>query len=36
MESLPGLVKIHVLSPWRLVDYWTWTKAPDPDDFVVA
>jgi 4-hydroxyacetophenone monooxygenase len=27
--------KIHVLSPWRLVDYWNWTKAPDPDDFVL-
>jgi 4-hydroxyacetophenone monooxygenase len=25
--------KIHVLSPWRLVDYWNWTKAPDPGDF---
>jgi len=27
--------EIHVLSPWRLVDYWGWTKEPDPDDFVV-
>ena len=27
---------IHVLSPWRLVDYWDWTKAPDPDDFDVT
>jgi 4-hydroxyacetophenone monooxygenase len=26
--------KIHVLSPWRLVDYWSWTKRPNPDDFV--
>ena len=26
---------IHILSPWRLVDYWTWTRRPDPDDFVV-
>jgi 4-hydroxyacetophenone monooxygenase len=25
--------RITVLSPWRLVDYWNWTKAPDPDDF---
>jgi 4-hydroxyacetophenone monooxygenase len=24
---------IHVLSPWRLVDYWSWTKRPDPEDF---
>jgi 4-hydroxyacetophenone monooxygenase len=27
--------RIHVLSPWRLVDYWTWTRAPEIDDFVV-
>ncbi len=27
--------KIHVLSPWRLVDYWDWTREPDPDDFVI-
>jgi 4-hydroxyacetophenone monooxygenase len=27
--------KIHVLSPWRLVDYWTWTKSPDASDFVI-
>ena len=26
---------IHVLSPWRLVDYWTWTQRPDPDDYAV-
>lgn len=26
--------KIRILSPWRLVDYWTWTKAPDPDEYV--
>jgi 4-hydroxyacetophenone monooxygenase len=26
--------RIHVLSPWRLVDYWTWTREPDLDDFV--
>ncbi len=25
--------EIHVLSPWRLVDYWNWTREPDPDDF---
>jgi 4-hydroxyacetophenone monooxygenase len=31
-----GEGKIHVLSPWRLVDYWSWTKAPDLDDFVVT
>jgi len=26
--------EIHTLSPWRLVDYWTWTREPDPKDFV--
>ncbi|MGI8334538.1 flavin-containing monooxygenase [Actinomadura scrupuli] len=25
--------EIHVLSPWRLVDYWAWTREPDPADF---
>jgi len=25
---------VHSLSPWRLVDYWAWTRQPDPDDFV--
>jgi 4-hydroxyacetophenone monooxygenase len=28
--------EIHGLSPWRLVDYWTWTKTLDPADFVFA
>jgi 4-hydroxyacetophenone monooxygenase len=27
--------EIYTLSPWRLVDYWTWTREPDPDDFVL-
>ncbi len=27
--------EIHGLSPWRLVDYWTWTKQADLDDYVV-
>jgi len=27
--------KIHVLSPWRLVDYWSWTRRPETDDFVL-
>jgi 4-hydroxyacetophenone monooxygenase len=27
--------EIHGLSPWRLVDYWTWTREPDPDDFLI-
>jgi 4-hydroxyacetophenone monooxygenase len=26
--------EVYGLSPWRLVDYWTWTREPDPDDFV--
>jgi 4-hydroxyacetophenone monooxygenase len=25
--------RITVLSPWRLVDYWRWTKDPDLKDF---
>jgi 4-hydroxyacetophenone monooxygenase len=31
-----ALGEVHTLSPWRLVDYWTWTRAPDLDDFVIA
>ena len=27
--------EIHVLSPWRLVDYWRWTKELDVGDFVL-
>jgi 4-hydroxyacetophenone monooxygenase len=27
--------EIHVLSPWRLVDYWRWTKEPDLEDFLL-
>jgi 4-hydroxyacetophenone monooxygenase len=30
-----SLGEIHGLSPWRLVDYWTWTKTPEFDDFVI-
>jgi 4-hydroxyacetophenone monooxygenase len=26
--------EIHGLSPWRLVDYWNWTRQPDPAEFV--
>jgi 4-hydroxyacetophenone monooxygenase len=26
--------EVYTLSPWRLVDYWTWTRTPDPADFV--
>jgi 4-hydroxyacetophenone monooxygenase len=25
--------KVTVLSPWRLVDYWSWTRAPEPGHF---
>ena len=28
--------EIHILSPWRLVDYWSWTKEPDLDQFVIT
>jgi 4-hydroxyacetophenone monooxygenase len=28
--------KLTVLSPWRLVDYWRWTKQPDLEDFVIT
>jgi 4-hydroxyacetophenone monooxygenase len=27
--------EVHGLSPWRLVDYWTWTRELDVDDFVI-
>jgi 4-hydroxyacetophenone monooxygenase len=27
--------EIHVLSPWRLVDYWRWTREPDLEDFTL-
>jgi 4-hydroxyacetophenone monooxygenase len=27
---------VHCLSPWRLVDYWAWTRTVDLDDFVVT
>jgi 4-hydroxyacetophenone monooxygenase len=29
-----SLGEVHILSPWRLVDYWSWTREPNPDDFV--
>jgi 4-hydroxyacetophenone monooxygenase len=25
----------HILSPWRIVDYWAWTRTLDPNDFVI-
>ena len=27
--------EIHNVSPWRLVDYWAWTREPDLADFVL-
>ena len=27
--------EVHGLNPWRLVDYWAWTRDPDPADFEV-
>ncbi|MDR3661520.1 MAG: NAD(P)/FAD-dependent oxidoreductase [Mycobacterium sp.] len=24
---------VYTLSPWRLVDYWTWTRDIDPEDY---
>ena len=27
--------EVHSLSPWRLVDFWAWTRTPDADDFVI-
>jgi 4-hydroxyacetophenone monooxygenase len=26
---------VHGLSPWRLVDFWAWTREPDLGDYVV-
>jgi 4-hydroxyacetophenone monooxygenase len=28
--------RIRILSPWRLVDYWTWTRDPDLDQFILT
>ncbi len=28
--------EVHGLSPWRLIDFWTWTRSPDLDDFVLT
>jgi 4-hydroxyacetophenone monooxygenase len=28
--------EIHVLSPWRIVDYWDWTREPDLGDYVLG
>jgi 4-hydroxyacetophenone monooxygenase len=26
---------IYGLSPWRLVDFWDWTREPDLEDFIL-
>jgi len=26
--------EVYTLSPWRLIDYWTWTREPEFEDFV--
>jgi 4-hydroxyacetophenone monooxygenase len=31
-----SLGEVHGLSPWRLVDYWSWTREPNFDDFVMG
>jgi 4-hydroxyacetophenone monooxygenase len=28
--------KVTATSPWRLVDYWRWTRAPDLDDYEIG
>lgn len=28
--------EVHGLNPWRLVDWWAWTKQPDLDEHVLA
>ena len=33
-KGADGLV--HSLSPWRLVDFWTWTRSPEPGDFTFS
>lgn len=28
--------RIYILSPWRLVDYWSWTREPDLGEFLLT
>jgi 4-hydroxyacetophenone monooxygenase len=28
--------RVYTLSPWPIVTYWEWTRAVDPDDYVIA
>jgi hypothetical protein len=32
----PPKGRIRILSPWRLVDYWSWTRRPQLRDFVLT
>jgi len=27
--------EVYILSPWRVVDYWSWTREFNPDDYLV-
>jgi 4-hydroxyacetophenone monooxygenase len=27
--------EVYILSPWRLVDYWTWTRSPEVGDYAL-
>ncbi len=27
--------KVFTLSPWPVADYWEWTRAVDPDDYII-
>ncbi len=27
--------KVTTTSPWRLVDFWDWTRNPDPENFII-
>lgn len=31
-----GAGLVHSLSTWRIVDFWTWTRTPEPSDFVLT
>ncbi|MEI7745933.1 MAG: NAD(P)/FAD-dependent oxidoreductase [Actinomycetota bacterium] len=28
--------EVYILSPWRNIDFWTWTKEPKPSDFSLS
>jgi len=27
--------QVFILSPWRVVDYWNWTRRFEPDDYLM-